>query len=64
MRIEYREGLGWIRVKRGRGKRVAPPVLEDPRVAYGRRVAPKTGAAGEDRPLPGLDSLTLKDQIS
>ena len=49
MRIEYREGLGWVRVKRGRGKRVAPPVLEDPRVAFGRRVEPKNGAAGNEQ---------------
>ena len=49
MRIEYREGLGWVRVKRGQGKRVAPPVIEDPRVAFGRRVEPKNGAAGNEQ---------------
>lgn len=61
MRIEYREGLGWVRVKRGRGMRVAPPVLEDPRVAFGRRVATKPGVEGQGHPTQEPNSQPYTD---
>lgn len=46
MAIEYREGLGWVRVKKGRGRKVAPPKLADPSAIPGSTVAAKTHDPG------------------
>ena len=42
MAIKYREDGSWVRVKKGRGMRVAPPKLTDPSALPGVSVAGKT----------------------
>ena len=46
MAIKYREDGSWVRVKRGRGMKVAPPKLADPSAIPGSTVAAKTHNPG------------------